>query len=31
MGPDPDTLTPMEPTYGCTVFLKPLAQGLKAH
>ena len=28
MGPNPDTLTPMLPTYGGTVFLKPLAQGL---
>ncbi|MEL6587145.1 MAG: CatB-related O-acetyltransferase [Pseudomonadota bacterium] len=26
-GPDPDTLTPMAPAYGGTVFLRPLAQG----
>lgn len=27
MGPDPETLLPMAPTYGGTVFLKPLAEG----
>ena len=27
MGPDPDTLLPMAPLYGGTVFLKPLADG----
>lgn len=27
MGPDPDTLLPMMPAYGGTVFLKPLAKG----